>query len=84
MSKSYKTEIMKRMNRTLKSFPELWMNETLNKTQVIHSIRSFDPKLLDKLLADELIGQTYTQNIGDVKVFKRQELIDFFREGNGR
>ncbi|MCM2991090.1 site-specific DNA-methyltransferase [Bacillus safensis] len=74
-----KTTIENRLITLLKSLPDYWDNDQLNKPKVIEAIINYDEQLMKLILADELIQSTYSIKVGDALIFKQQEFIDFFR-----
>jgi len=73
------TTIEERLTTLLKSLPDVWENNQLNKSRVIEAIRNYDGQIIKLLLSDELIRSTYTTEIEGVIIFKQHEFIDYFR-----
>ncbi|WP_243356788.1 site-specific DNA-methyltransferase [Bacillus litorisediminis] len=73
------TKLITRVNTILREFQEYWIDGVLNKPKIIDAIKSYDSKLLKRLLDDEIIRNTYCENINGTIVFRHEEFIDFFR-----
>ena len=76
------TKLLEEVTHALKSFPDYWDGEKLLKHKVIEALRRYDEALLEKLLANDLIKETYAIQVGTSAIFKIEEFVNMLRYKN--
>ncbi|MBD8025580.1 site-specific DNA-methyltransferase [Ureibacillus sp. Re31] len=76
------TKVQFEIKNVLKDFPDYWENNSLIKSRVIDDLRNYKKELIEKLLSNEIIRQTYTLEITNGTVFKVEEFISMLRYKN--
>ncbi|KKK34733.1 hypothetical protein WN59_06805 [Salinicoccus sediminis] len=74
-----KTKLQQEINEVLKGFPEYWHEDTLLKNKVIEDIRSYNERLIEALLSNVLIRDTYSLQLSPGIVFKIEDFISMLR-----
>jgi len=70
MKDQVETKLLQRINEVLSKFPAYWDGDTLLKNKVIEDIRGYNETIIQALLEDELIRETYSLNLDKVTIFK--------------
>src|SRR5699024_7861795 len=70
------------INSVLKQFPEYWQEDRLLKNKLIEDIRSYNEILIETLLSNELIRNTYSLELPSGVVFKIEDFISMLRFKN--
>lgn len=73
------TELIKQLNQVLKTFPEYWNNERLQRTQVINDIKERKPDLIKALISNAKIKSLYSTEIDGVLVFDFHALTNLLQ-----
>lgn len=73
------TELIKQLNQVLKTFPEYWDNERLQRTQVINDIKERKPDLIKALISNAKIKSLYSTEIDGVLVFDFHALTNLLQ-----
>src|SRR5699024_3141030 len=76
------TELQQEINEVLKAFPEYWDEDTLLKHKLIEDVRSYNESLIEALLLNELIRDTYSLQLSSGIVFKTEDFISMLRFKN--
>src|SRR5699024_6017688 len=76
------TKIQQEINKVLKTFPQYWHGHTLMKNKLIEDIRSYNEKIIEALLSNELIRDTYSFQLQSGAIFKVEEFISMLRYKN--
>ncbi|QQD84524.1 site-specific DNA-methyltransferase [Jeotgalicoccus sp. ATCC 8456] len=76
------TKLQQEINNVLKVFPEYWHEDILLKNKLIEDIRSYNEKLIEALLSNESIRDTYSLELPSGLVFKIEEFISMLRFKN--
>lgn len=83
MTKSQvETTLLKQIKEVLSTFPTYWDKETLLRNKVIEDIRSYEKEIIEALLANELIRETYSIQLNSGIVFKTEDFISMLRYKN--
>lgn len=77
-----KTNLQLEIENTLLAFPEYWEEEVLLRNKVIEDIRFYKESLIQALLSNDLIANTYSVSVGERSVFKVEEFITMLRAKN--
>lgn len=76
------TKLQQEINNVLKAFPEYWNKDTLLKSRVIEDIRSYNEKIIEALLTNKMIKDTYSLDLPSGLVFKMEDFISMLRFKN--
>lgn len=76
------TELLSQVKKVLLYFEEYWEEENLLKAKVINDLRDYRQDLVEKLLENETIRNTYALKIKDTYIFKIDEFISMLRYKN--
>jgi len=76
------TKLLTEINRVLMNFPQYWNGEILIKNKVIEDLRDYKKDLIEALLSNELIKETYSLNLNNGVIFKIEEFISMLRYKN--
>lgn len=76
------TKLQSRIEVILKQFPEYWEIDSLLKHKVIEDLRNYKEGLINSLISDELISETYSIQVGDTKIFKLEAFVSMLRYKN--
>lgn len=76
------TKLQQEINEVLKVFPEYWDEDTLLKNKLIEDIRSYNEKIIEALLSNELIKSTYSLELKSGAIFKVEDFISMLRFKN--
>lgn len=76
------TKLQQEINEVLKAFPEYWDEDTLLKNKLIEDIRLYNEKIIEALLSNELIRDTYSFQLQSGAIFKVEEFINMLRFKN--
>lgn len=76
------TKLQQEINNVLKVFPEYWDENTLLKNKLIEDIRSYNEKIIEALLSNDLIKDTYALQLPSGSVFKTEDFISMLRFKN--
>ncbi|MFU0761767.1 site-specific DNA-methyltransferase [Staphylococcus pasteuri] len=74
--------LLDEISKVVNGIEKYWINEKLAKQIVIEDLRSNDSKLISKLLSNQYINETYTQEIDGYKIFDKDALISILRYKN--
>jgi len=76
------TKLQQEINNVLKMFPEYWNENTLLKNKLIEDVRAYNKNLIESLLSNELIRNTYSLQLSSGLVFKVEDFISMLRFKN--
>ena len=76
------TKLITQIKEVLSTFPEYWEEETLLRNKVAEDIRAYNQKLIEALLANELIKDTYSITFDSATIFKVEDFISMLRYKN--
>lgn len=73
------SKIMQHVKSVLEQFGNKYIeNNNLKRTKVIDDLDKYDKELMQALLSDKLIYDTYTEKILNIEVFKLNQFIEMF------
>ncbi len=81
-SDSMETKLQEEINEVLKAFPAYWNKNMLLKNKLIEDIRSYNEKIIEALLSNNLIKDTYALQLPSGSVFKTEDFISMLRFKN--
>ena len=76
------TKLQQEINGVLKQFPEYWNEDKLLKNKLIEDIRAYNEKIIESLLSNKLIRDTYSLEVPSGVVFKVENFISMVRFKN--
>ena len=76
------TKLQQEINNVLSVFPEYWNEDILLKNKLIEDVRSYNENLIEALLSNELIRDTYSLQLSSGVVFKVEDFISMLRFKN--
>jgi len=77
-----KTKLQEEINKVLSHFPEYWENKELLKSKLIEDLRNYKAELIQSLLNNDLIKETYSLQIEDNTIFKLEDFVSLLRFKN--
>jgi len=77
-----KTKLQEEINKVLSHFPEYWENKELLKSKLIEDLRNYKAELIQSLLNNNLIKETYSLQIEDNTIFKLEDFVSMLRFKN--
>lgn len=80
--KIMETKLQTEIKRILIDFPQYWEGDTLLKNKLIDDIRSYDETVINALLSNELVKDTYSIELESGSVFKIEDFISMLRYKN--
>lgn len=76
------TELLSQIKEVLLTFPKYWEEDVLLRNRVAEDLRSYNPELIEALLSNELVKDTYSIALGSTNIFKIEEFISMLRYKN--
>lgn len=76
------TKLLEEIHQVLSTFPNYWDENILLKNRVIDDLRNYEPNIIEKLLANALIKNSYSMTISTGIVFKIEDFISMLRFKN--
>lgn len=76
------TKLLTQIKEVLSTFPEYWEEKTLLRTKVAEDIRAYNEKVIEALLSNKLIKDTYSIKFDSTTVFKVEDFISMLRYKN--
>ncbi len=76
------TELLSQIKEVLLTFPKYWEKEVLLRNKVAEDIREYNPELIEALLSNQLVKDTYSITLGSTNIFKIEEFISMLRYKN--
>src|SRR5699024_7758457 len=76
------TRLQQEINKVLRGFSEYWEEDTLLKNKLIEDIRFYNGEVIEALLSNELIKNTYSLDLPSGLVFKVEDFINMLRFKN--
>lgn len=77
-----KTKLQEEINKVLSHFPEYWENKELLKSKLIEDLRNYEGEVIQSLLNNDLIKETYSLQIEDNTIFKLEDFVSMLRFKN--
>lgn len=76
------TKLLVEIKQVLNQFPEYWEDDSLLKNKVIDDLRNYKKDLIEKLLSNETIKNTYSLKLENGTIFKIEDFISMLRFKN--
>lgn len=69
-------KVLEHIRLVLESFDDKYLNHgRLKRTKIIEDLDAYNSQLIERLLSDDLIHNTYTKKIAGVKIFEMNQFI---------
>ncbi|MGF3226758.1 DNA methyltransferase [Facklamia sp. P12932] len=83
MTKNHEeTALLKQIKEVLLTFPKYWEEDVLLRNRVVEDFRSYDQELIEALLSNKLVKDTYSITLESTNIFKIEEFISMLRYKN--
>ncbi len=76
------TELLSQIKEVLLTFPKYWEEEVLLRNKVAEDLRSYNQELIEALLSNKLVKDTYSITLNSTNIFKIEEFISMLRYKN--
>lgn len=76
------TELLSQIKEVLLTFPKYWEEEVLLRNKVAEDLRSYNQELIEALLSNKLVKDTYSITLDSTNIFKIEEFISMLRYKN--
>lgn len=73
------TRLLQEVKSVLTTFPEYWDGEVLIKTKIIDDLREYRRDLVESLLSNNVIKETYSLEIANGAIFKMDDFVSMLR-----
>src|SRR5699024_546768 len=69
------THLLTEIRETLLKFPEYWEDGNLLSNRLIEDLRNYEEPIIEALLSNPLIKDTYSIEVKSMKIFKVEDFI---------
>ena len=76
------TELLSQIKEVLLKFPKYWEKDVLLRNKVAEDLRGYNQELIEALLSNQLIKDTYSITLNSTNIFKIEEFISMLRYKN--
>ena len=76
------TELLSQIKEVLLTFPKYWEEDVLLRNKVAEDLREYNPELIEALLSNQLVKDTYSITLDSTNIFKIEEFISMLRYKN--
>lgn len=76
------TELLSQIKEVLLTFPKYWEKEVLLRNKVAEDLRNYNQELIEALLSNQLVKDTYSISLNSTNIFKTEEFISMLRYKN--
>jgi len=76
------TELLSQIKEVLLKFPMYWEKDTLLRNKVAEDLRVYNKELIEELLSNQLIKDTYSITLDSTNIFKIEDFISMLRYKN--
>ena len=76
------TELLSQIKEVLLTFPKYWEEDVLLRNKVAEDLRSYNQELIEALLSNKLVKDTYSITLDSTNIFKIEEFISMLRYKN--
>ena len=76
------TELLSQIKEVLLTFPKYWEEDVLLRNKVAEDLRSYNQELIEALLSNKLVKDTYSISLNSTNIFKIEEFISMLRYKN--
>lgn len=76
------TELLSQIKEVLLKFPKYWEKDVLLRNKVAEDLRNYNQALIEALLSNQLVKDTYSISLNSTNIFKIEEFINMLRYKN--
>lgn len=76
------TELLLQIKEVLLKFPKYWEKDVLLRNKVAEDLRNYNQELIEALLSNQLVKDTYSISLNSTNIFKIEEFINMLRYKN--
>ena len=76
------TELLSQIKEVLLKFPKYWEKDVLLRNKVAEDLRNYNQELIEVLLSNQLVKDTYSISLNSTNIFKTEEFISMLRYKN--
>ena len=76
------TELLSQIKEVLLKFPKYWEKDVLLRNKVAEDLREYNQELIEALLSNQLVKDTYSISLNSTNIFKIEEFISMLRYKN--
>src|SRR5699024_6698928 len=76
------TELLSQIKEVLLTFPKYWEKDVLLRNKVAEDLRNYNQELIEALLSNQLVKDTYSISLNSTNIFKIEEFISMLRYKN--
>ena len=76
------TELLSQIKEVLLKFPKYWEKDVLLRNKVAEDLRNYNQELIEALLSNKLVKDTYSITLDSTNIFKIEEFISMLRYKN--
>lgn len=76
------TELLSQIKEVLLKFPKYWEKDVLLRNKVAEDLRNYNQELIEALLSNQLVKDTYSITLNSTNIFKIEEFISMLRYKN--
>src|SRR5699024_2242702 len=76
------TELLSQIKEVLLTFPKYWEEDVLLRNRVAEDLRNYNQELIEALLSNKLVKDTYSITLDSTNIFKIEEFISMLRYKN--
>lgn len=76
------TELLSQIKEVLLKFPKYWEKDVLLRNKVAEDLRGYNQELIEALLSNQLVKDTYSITLNSTNIFKIEEFISMLRYKN--
>src|SRR5699024_577658 len=69
------TELLSQIKEVLLKFPKYWEKDVLLRNKVAEDLRNYNQELIEALLSNQLVKDTYSISLNSTNIFKIEEFI---------
>ena len=69
------TELLSQIKEVLLKFPKYWEKDVLLRNKVAEDLRGYNQELIEALLSNQLVKDTYSISLNSTNIFKIEEFI---------
>src|SRR5699024_7284597 len=76
------TELLSQIKEVLLKFTKYWEKDVLLRNKVAEDLRNYNQELIEALLSNQLVKDTYSISLNSTNIFKIEEFISMLRYKN--
>lgn len=76
------TKLLQEIHKVLSDFPQYWDGDKLLKHKLIEDVRSYNESIIEALLSNDMVKETYSIKLKSGLIFKTEDFISMLRYKN--